>query len=51
MGCAPRGVAAIAPLRRIGQPDDVAEVVLALALSSYVTGQIVGIDGGLGLAT
>jgi ketoreductase RED2 len=39
-----------APLKRIGQPGDVAEVVLALAQSSYVTGQVVAIDGGLTLA-
>jgi ketoreductase RED2 len=39
-----------APLKRIGQPDDVAEVVLALAQSAYVTGQVVAIDGGLTLA-
>jgi ketoreductase RED2 len=40
----------VAPLKRIGQPADVAEVVLALARSSYVTGQVVAIDGGLTLA-
>jgi 3-oxoacyl-[acyl-carrier protein] reductase len=34
---------------RIGSPQDVAEVVLFLAsdLSSYVTGQIIGVDGGM----
>jgi ketoreductase RED2 len=43
-----RGVVAeVAPLKRIGQPADVAEVVLALAHSAYVTGQVVAIDGGL----
>jgi len=40
----------VAPLKRIGQPGDVAEVVLALAQSSYVTGQVLAIDGGLSLA-
>jgi ketoreductase RED2 len=40
----------VAPLKRIGQPEDVAEIVLALARSSYVTGQVVAIDGGLTLA-
>jgi ketoreductase RED2 len=44
-------VAQTAPLRRIGQPEDVAEIVVALARSSYVTGQIVGVDGGLSIAT
>jgi len=41
----------VAPLKRSGQPEDVAEVVLALATASYVTGQIVAIDGGLSIAT
>jgi len=41
----------VAPLKRTGQPEDVAEVVLALAQSAYVTGQVVGIDGGLSIAT
>jgi ketoreductase RED2 len=41
----------VAPLRRSGQPEDVADVVLALAQAAYVTGQVVVIDGGLSLAT
>jgi ketoreductase RED2 len=44
-------VSAVAPLKRSGTPDDVAEVIVALATSRYVTGQVVLIDGGLGLAT
>ncbi|MGP0032194.1 MAG: SDR family NAD(P)-dependent oxidoreductase [Acidimicrobiales bacterium] len=44
------GVALVAPLRRVGRPEDVAEVVVALARSSYVTGQVVGVDGGLSIA-
>ncbi|HLK45639.1 MAG TPA: glucose 1-dehydrogenase [Acidimicrobiales bacterium] len=44
-------VSAIAPLRRSGQPDDVAQVVVALALAPYVTGQVVAVDGGLTIAT
>jgi ketoreductase RED2 len=43
-------VAQVTPLKRIGQPHDVAEVVLALARSAYVTGQVVAIDGGLTIA-
>jgi ketoreductase RED2 len=41
----------VTPLKRSGQPADVAEVVLALARSSYVTGQVIAIDGGLSIAT
>jgi ketoreductase RED2 len=41
----------VTPLKRSGQPEDVAEVILALATVSYVTGQIWGIDGGLSIAT
>ena len=41
----------VAPLKRTGTPEDVAEVVLALAQAGYVTGQVVGIDGGLSIAT
>lgn len=39
----------LAPLRRTGTPDDVADVVLALVTSPYVTGEIVTVDGGLSL--
>jgi ketoreductase RED2 len=39
----------IAPLRRSGQPDDVAEVALTLATASYVTGEVIVVDGGLNL--
>lgn len=37
------------PLGRIGEPEDVAEVALFLAsdASRFVTGQLVGVDGGL----
>jgi len=36
-------------LARLGQPDDVANAVLFLAsdLAGYVTGQVLGVDGGL----
>lgn len=37
------------PLRRGGKPEDVADVTLFLAsnLSSYVTGQVLSVDGGM----
>ena len=38
-----------APLRRSANVADVAEVVLALVRSTYVTGQVVVVDGGLSL--
>ena len=41
----------MAPLRRSGQPADVADVVLSLARAAYVTGQVVVVDGGMTLTT
>jgi ketoreductase RED2 len=43
-------VQSVAPLGRSGTPEDVADVVVALATTSYVTGQVVVVDGGLTLA-
>jgi NAD(P)-dependent dehydrogenase (short-subunit alcohol dehydrogenase family) len=39
------------PMGRAGQPSDIAGVVLALAsdLAAFTTGQLVTVDGGLGL--
>ncbi len=46
---AERGEAA--PLRRTGSPSDVVDAVLYLASASFVTGQILAVDGGRSLAT
>jgi NAD(P)-dependent dehydrogenase (short-subunit alcohol dehydrogenase family) len=42
-------IAAAAPLRRIGRPDDMAGVVIYLAsrAGAYVTGTVIPVDGGL----
>jgi ketoreductase RED2 len=42
-------IVANAPLGRVGTPDDVAKVVCDLVDSTYVTGEVVRVDGGFGL--
>jgi ketoreductase RED2 len=42
-------VAATAPLRRVATADDVAEACVAFAAMTYATGQVLLVDGGLGL--
>jgi 3-oxoacyl-[acyl-carrier protein] reductase len=39
------------PLRRGGKPEDIADVATFLAsdLSSYVTGQVIQVDGGMNM--
>ncbi|SES66711.1 3-oxoacyl-[acyl-carrier-protein] reductase [Natronincola peptidivorans] len=39
------------PLRRYGQPEDVAKLVLFLSsdFSNYITGQIISVDGGMAI--
>ncbi|HNR34300.1 MAG TPA: SDR family oxidoreductase, partial [Candidatus Hydrogenedentes bacterium] len=39
-------LAATNPLNRYGSPDDVAEAVLYLLRSDFVTGQVIFVDGG-----
>ena len=42
-------VTAMAPMKRSATPADVAEIVMGLVRSSYVTGEVIVLDGGLGL--
>ena len=39
-------LAQIAPLQRVGSPEDVAQAVLFFAGAEFVTGQILAVDGG-----
>jgi NAD(P)-dependent dehydrogenase (short-subunit alcohol dehydrogenase family) len=43
-------IAATAPLRRIGRPDDMAGVAVYLSsrAGAYVTGAVIPVDGGIG---
>lgn len=46
-----KGIEDRIPLRRLGTPEDIAEVVLFLCsdASSYITGQVIAVDGGLAM--
>jgi NAD(P)-dependent dehydrogenase (short-subunit alcohol dehydrogenase family) len=48
MGADPEQLARQYPLRRLGEPEDIAGAVLWLAssLASWVTGQVIGVSGG-----
>ena len=38
-----------APLRRVGTPEDIAKVVCDVVDSTYITGEVIGVDGGFHL--
>lgn len=42
-------VKGMAPLHRVATPDDIADACLALVSTTYATGQVLVVDGGLGL--
>ncbi|XP_068174988.1 carbonyl reductase family member 4 isoform X2 [Antennarius striatus] len=44
------GVERTIPLGRFGEPEEVAQAVLFLLESTYITGQVLAVDGGLQLA-
>jgi NAD(P)-dependent dehydrogenase (short-subunit alcohol dehydrogenase family) len=41
-----RQMAAELPVRRVGQPEDVARAIVFLIESTFVTGVVIGVDGG-----
>jgi len=41
----------LAPLHKTGSGDDVADAVIYLASSNFVTGQVIGVDGGRALVS
>ncbi|MCG8351799.1 MAG: SDR family oxidoreductase [Chloroflexales bacterium] len=43
-------IAAALPLKRIGNPDDIARAVMFLATNDFATGTVMRVDGGEGLA-
>jgi NAD(P)-dependent dehydrogenase (short-subunit alcohol dehydrogenase family) len=43
------GALAAVPLGRFGTPEDVAEALEYLVRAQYVTGQVLVVDGGLGM--
>ena len=43
-------VRSVAPLKRSGTPDDIADVIVSLSSTPYVTGQVIVVDGGLSLS-
>ena len=44
------GILANIPLKRLGQPEEVAELAVFLAKNKYITGQVIAIDGGMVMA-
>lgn len=44
-----QNIIASIPMQRVGTPDDIAHSVLYLAQASYVTGEIITVDGGRSL--
>ena len=46
-----KGIMSITPLKKLGTPEDVANLVLFLAsdISNYITGEVIAVDGGMSM--
>jgi NAD(P)-dependent dehydrogenase (short-subunit alcohol dehydrogenase family) len=44
------GAASHVPLKRVAQPEEIAEIILFFMTNSFVTGTVVPLDGGSTLA-
>ena len=46
-----KGILNITPLKKLGTPEDVANLVLFLAsdMSNYITGEVIAVDGGMSM--
>ena len=43
----PEELAARVPVGRLGRPEEVAELALAMLANGYLTSEVVGLDGGI----
>jgi len=46
-----RNLAALHPIGRIGEPEDIAQAIHYLLLASWTTGAVLDVDGGMGLGS
>ena len=43
----PGALATMIPVGRLGRPEEVADLALAVLRNGYMTSQVVGLDGGI----